>query len=982
MNFIEDKELENLNEFDLLDTKKYANTLENIVEKSKTPLTIGIFGEWGSGKSSIINTVKNNIDENKIKFIIYDAWKYQGDSFRRMFLRELANQLDIKMQDNFESFYIDKNENTEVTKGINWAFFGILTVSVLILLELDIFKDVKQETILVFIATIIGIIGKDIFDKYSITINRLKLFAPEQFEEIYNEIIDTIFKQDFNPIKWVKKILNKDIEKIVIVIDNLDRCDDNAIYELLTTIKTFLQKENVIFIIPIDDLRLKKFLSKNHNLDEKEVDEFLRKIFDVTLKIKQFKPLDIFHYTNQLNQKYNLHLQPDTVDIFAKEYATNPRRIIQVINNLLVEKNILKTKYDEKFVEQYESIIAKLLIIREEWPDFYKKLQENPKLINQFDNINNDEKYNQELKKFLKRTKGYTANIDSEIIDKIISNIDNDFGVDNSVIEKIKNFEYEQIREEQIDEKLLNYIFEELQKEIKNKTFKGGALNRFKNLIKLNSIKELPLNFINRFNSDFDIGDILKIVDNLETDEFDDLFIFLNLLNENHFNSLLNTIINKYNEIWKKDYQSEEIEKLPKIWNDGLNYLINNIDDEKKIKLLQEAFIYFYDYYSESPLYEKKWIEEDKLKIIISQKFIDYLIDRVDESFENNAFKELVYFGKLGLLNIQQIEKIFEKFNWTNENNFANQQEAKERCLSDLITKINNLNNLIELLKPIQYQSQIIENKLQQIQSTSKKYKQGYQNYSVNINLLNDINYDEEKQKNLLEFYLNIYKDTYNKTDTTAYIKNLVNKYQNLEDIFYSNLLKLNKKYNFKLTSLLDYLMSKNSLNEDLLKIYLVCIKDDKTLNNYKEKLKNKIVQLLKQYDNHIKWFFDEIIQKDIFKEALIDILTEDFENFNKLPLEYKKIVFDYICGNNLVKEYENNLEVLRELAKEKFENCIENILVKKLGDEKIGEVLDVLESFKTISKTLWKNLGLLQKYKNEDEWKEKIENIEQKLEK
>ena len=170
MQFIEDKELQNLYNEDLLETKKYAKTLKTIVENSKTPLTVGIFGEWGSGKSSIINTVKNNIDENKIKFIIYDAWKYQGDSFRRMFLRELANQLDIKMQDNFESFYIDKNENTEVTKGINWAFFGILTVSVLILLELDIFKDVKQETILVFIATIIGIIGKDIFDKYNLPI--------------------------------------------------------------------------------------------------------------------------------------------------------------------------------------------------------------------------------------------------------------------------------------------------------------------------------------------------------------------------------------------------------------------------------------------------------------------------------------------------------------------------------------------------------------------------------------------------------------------------------------------------------------------------------------------------------------------------------------------------------------------------------------------------------------------------------------------
>jgi predicted KAP-like P-loop ATPase len=316
MNFIEDKELQNLYEEDLLETKKYADTLKNIIEKSNTPLTIGIFGEWGSGKSSIINTVKNNLKDMKIKFVIYDAWKYSGDSFRRMFLRELANQLNIKMEDNFESFYIDKNETVKINKRINWKFL-IISIIIIIFAFIILFslsKDISIEwkitiSLLISIISIAISISRNLFDSYKININKTKLFAPEQFEEIYNEIIDSIFKRNFNPIKWVKEKIKGKIEKIVIVIDNLDRCDDNTIYELLTTIKTFLQKENVIFIIPIDDLRLKKFLAENHKLNEKEVDEFLRKIFDVTLKIKQFKPLDMFHYTNKLNNTYKLNLQ-------------------------------------------------------------------------------------------------------------------------------------------------------------------------------------------------------------------------------------------------------------------------------------------------------------------------------------------------------------------------------------------------------------------------------------------------------------------------------------------------------------------------------------------------------------------------------------------------------------------------------------------------------------------------------------------------
>jgi len=977
--FIADKEIEDLYKEDLLETKKYANTLKDIIENSNGPLTIGIFGEWGSGKSSIINTVKKNINDIKTKFIVYDAWKYHGDSFRRMFLRELANQLNIRMQDNFENFYIDKNETVKINKKINWWFFAILFLGVFILIDIDIL-DLKKDILLVFAATIIGIIGKDLFDSYNVTVNKTKLFAPEQFEEIYHEIVDSIFKPNFNPIKWVKEKIKGKIEKIVIVIDNLDRCDDNTIYELLTTIKTFLQKENIIFIIPIDDLRLKKFLAKNHKLNEKEVDEFLRKIFDVTLKIKHFQPLDMFYYTNRLNEKHQLNLKPDTIDIFAKECATNPRRIIQLINNLLIEKDILKNKYNEHFIDIYEGVIAKLLIIREEWPKFYKKLQENPNLINNIDNEENKEKNNNEnneLKNFLKRTKGYTVNIDARVIEKIISNIDNDFDIDSLMIKNLINHNYDSIEEEQIDDKLLNFIFDELSKEIKNKTFKGGALNRFKNLIKLNSMKELPLNFIKRFDSDFEVNEILQIIENLSRDNFDDLFKFVNLLHKNSFNELLDKIVKKYQEIWENKKEKDEVEKLPEIWNYGLDYLINNIDAESIIKTLQKSFINFYDYYSESPLYKKSWIDENKLKFILSQELINYLIEKVDEEFENDAFKELVFFAEKELLDIGKIEKLFEKLNWCKNDNFQNQNDARDKCILDLINKIKNLNELLMLLFPIKYKSEIIQKKLINLQTISKKYKPGY---NIKIDLLNDINNYKETRDELLKFYLNIYKDTNNHTDVLSYIKNLINKYQELKEILYSSLIKLHKQFNFTLQPFVDYLLSQKELNNNLLKIYLSYISNEDILKKYIEQIKNKLIELLKQYNDEIKWFFDEILDKEILKDALIELLENDFESFDKLPITFKKLAFNFICKNSLINEFEDDIEILKELAKENYSQCIKNILIKKLGEEKIDEVLDILNSFEKIDKQLWKNLkSLLEEYK--EEYEDQISEIENKVE-
>jgi len=102
-NFIVDEEI-NLNENDLLNTKKYATTLSKIVLNSplNNVFTIGLFGGWGSGKSSITKTVQTELeqlDKLKIKFIKYDAWKYANDSFRRMLLLQIQESLKFTQPD-------------------------------------------------------------------------------------------------------------------------------------------------------------------------------------------------------------------------------------------------------------------------------------------------------------------------------------------------------------------------------------------------------------------------------------------------------------------------------------------------------------------------------------------------------------------------------------------------------------------------------------------------------------------------------------------------------------------------------------------------------------------------------------------------------------------------------------------------------------------------------------------------------------------
>ena len=75
--------------------------------------------------------------------------------------------------------------------------------------------------------------------------------------------------------------------------------------------------------------------------------------------------------------KYNLDFQPTTISIVANEFATNPRRIIQLFNNLTIEFQ----NYDEAFIREHQAVICQLTIIREEFPEFYKQVQRDASIL-------------------------------------------------------------------------------------------------------------------------------------------------------------------------------------------------------------------------------------------------------------------------------------------------------------------------------------------------------------------------------------------------------------------------------------------------------------------------------------------------------------------------------------------------------------------------------------------------------------------------
>ena len=199
----------------------------------------------------------------------------------------------------------------------------VLSIFVLPFNPID--QGIKITSVMAFtlLSTIFTIITK-LTDTYKTSITEEILFAPEQFSECFKKIIDDFF--------------NKEQKKLIIIIDNIDRCQGESVYRLLTDIKTFLGNENkdIIFLIPVDDVELKKQIFSN-TIDNKENEEFLRKSFNTVLRIKPYIETDMYEFAKKLAKDNNLQFNEDVIYLASKKYSKNPRRIVQLYNNLLSE---------------------------------------------------------------------------------------------------------------------------------------------------------------------------------------------------------------------------------------------------------------------------------------------------------------------------------------------------------------------------------------------------------------------------------------------------------------------------------------------------------------------------------------------------------------------------------------------------------------------------------------------------------------------
>lgn len=248
ININADKPITKIEE-DVLGRKKFVENMVDIITsyKDTNSLTIGFYGKWGSGKTSIINLVSTQLEEQEYKIIHFNPWNFKGqDELIQCFFKEFYNQLDMV------------NYHKVFTKLGN--FFKIMGK----ILSFGIYVPVISPY-----ATIIAPLIKE----YGETLNNLTY--DKSLEDIKNKISKALIK------------LNK---KIVVFIDDVDRLSDVEICQIFQLVKLLGDFKNVIYVLAMD----KDVVVSALQISQKEhSEEYIEKIVQLPINVPDVSQLKV-----------------------------------------------------------------------------------------------------------------------------------------------------------------------------------------------------------------------------------------------------------------------------------------------------------------------------------------------------------------------------------------------------------------------------------------------------------------------------------------------------------------------------------------------------------------------------------------------------------------------------------------------------------------------------------------------------------------
>ena len=385
---------------DLLNFKVVADTAAQMIKDGNgQPVSIGVSGSWGVGKSSLVQMIGESLKsldggKNYI-FINFNAWLYQGyDDARMALLQKVADK--IMEESEARKTCVDKAK--EFIKRINWLrtakFMAPVATGI-------ITGGAVAGPVGSFIGAVSGLLGQsgmpsqEDLSKIKESYNQV---APDLLK-LLNEKEEKSVPKEIEALRALFQELLKKLElTLIVLVDDLDRCLPNTAISTLEAMRLLLLVPQTAFIIAADEQMIRNAVRAhfgNIDLSDELVTSYFDKLIQIPLRVPRLGANEVKGYLillladlaqrrGQITQEEKdkghdaivsaikkswaggltkkviedaygdaspkLAIQIDLADQLANIMATsdhiagNPRLIKRFLNNLIIRESVAKAQ--------------------------------------------------------------------------------------------------------------------------------------------------------------------------------------------------------------------------------------------------------------------------------------------------------------------------------------------------------------------------------------------------------------------------------------------------------------------------------------------------------------------------------------------------------------------------------------------------------------------------------------------------------------
>ncbi|TKJ42989.1 hypothetical protein CEE36_05755 [candidate division TA06 bacterium B3_TA06] len=333
----------NWEEWDKLGFKGVAENIVTDIEAFGTPLIYGVYGRWGSGKTSMMRAIQDCLKaRNGYKTVWFDPWWYDHADKEQLFLGLLRKiEKEIAPQD-----------NTTLTEiGVKFTAGAIAALRLVV--------DAGTS--------LLGI-GKVTEDAKKFYKEALELIEGEQKKQI-----DAVEETRTNLCKAIDSLLKKD-ETLILVVDDLDRCLPDRAILLLDQLKNFLYLSRVVTVLGIDDEVFANMLNIHYQYHwgHQYLDKIIRHAYRLGKGTIEKCLATYLPYSDWLRRNENMYFLRALANLWSMTGEINPRIVhrtmttfLQIIKIRPLESMSFGFKHPTGFFEGN---------MRKEWLSFLTKM--------------------------------------------------------------------------------------------------------------------------------------------------------------------------------------------------------------------------------------------------------------------------------------------------------------------------------------------------------------------------------------------------------------------------------------------------------------------------------------------------------------------------------------------------------------------------------------------------------------------------------